>query len=50
MKIELLKLTEQEDGSAICELELDDEAKVYLINLGFVELIKQGIKIEKVEK
>lgn len=50
MNIELLTLTEQEDGSAICELELDNEAKVYLINLGFIELIKQGIEIEKADK
>jgi hypothetical protein len=47
MKIELLQLVENEDGSANCDLELDDEAKTYLINLGFISLLEKAIKLEK---
>jgi hypothetical protein len=47
MKIELLQLVENADGSADCELELDDEAKTYLINLGFISLLEKAIKLEK---
>jgi hypothetical protein len=50
MKIELLKLIENEDGSADCELELDEEGKIYLINLGFIALINKAISIEKEEQ
>jgi hypothetical protein len=44
MKIELLKLTENEDGSADVDLELDDEAKKLLIQVGIETLLLRVIK------
>ena len=44
MKIELLNLTENEDGSADVDLELDDEAKKLLIQVGIVTLLLRVIK------
>jgi len=44
MKIELLNLTENEDGSADVDLELDDEAKKLLIQLGIETLLLRVIK------
>jgi hypothetical protein len=44
MKIELLKLTENEDGSADVDLELDDDAKKLLIQLGVEALLLRAIK------
>jgi len=49
MKIECSELEEQEDGSALCQLELDKEAKEYLINIGFLEILKSAIKEYKIE-
>ena len=40
MKMELKHMKEMEDGSAICELELDDDAKRYLIEKGFIEMLQ----------
>ena len=51
MKIELIgDLIEQEDGSAIAELDVDDEGKMYLMQLGFEYLILKGIEVAKKEK
>lgn len=47
MKIELLCLTENEDGSADVEVELDDEAKKLLIQLGLETLILRAIDKQK---
>ena len=44
MKIELLNLTENKDGSADVDLELDDEAKKLLIQLGVETLLLRAIK------
>jgi hypothetical protein len=44
MKIELLNLTENEDGSADVDLELDDDAKKLLIQLGVEALLLRAIK------
>ena len=44
MKMEVSNLIEQEDGSAICNLDLDEEAKVFLINQAFVNILKIGLK------
>ena len=44
MKIELLNLTENEDGSADVDLELDDEAKKLLIQVGIETLLLRVIK------
>lgn len=51
MKIELIgDLIEQEDGSAIAELDMDDEGRMYLIQLGFEALIIRGLEIAKKQK
>ena len=51
MKIELIgDLIDQPDGSAIAELDLDEEGKAYLMQLGFEALLLRGIKISKREK
>lgn len=44
MKIELITLIENEDGTADCDLELDEAGKLYLIQLGFNALLKQAIE------
>ena len=41
--MELKHMKEMEDGSAICELEMDDDAKRYLIEKGFIELLKTAL-------
>jgi len=43
MKMELKHMKEMDDGSAICELELDDDAKRYLIEKGFIELLSTAL-------
>ncbi len=43
MKIELLCLTENEDGSADMEVELDEEAKTLLIQVGLETLLLRAI-------
>jgi hypothetical protein len=49
MKIELLSLTENEDGSADMEVELDEEAKTLLIQVGLEALITRAIDKYKEE-
>ena len=45
MKIELVgEVIEHPDGTGIVELDIDEEGKEYLMQLGFEELIKRGIK------
>lgn len=50
MKIELLSLTENEDGSADMEVELDEEAKTLLIQVGLEALIIRAIENYKESK
>ena len=49
MKIELLCLTENEDGSADMEVELDEEAKILLIQAGLETLLTIAIDKYKEE-
>ena len=49
MKIELLCLTETEDGSADMEVELDEEAKILLIQVGLETLLTRAIDKYKEE-
>lgn len=42
--IEVLKITENEDGSANAELELDVEAVRLLLNVGFNKILKDHIE------
>ena len=51
MKLELIgDLIDQPDGSAIAQLDVDEEGKQYLMQLGFERLILRGIDIAKKEK
>jgi hypothetical protein len=51
MKIELIgDLIDQPDGSAIAELDVDEEGKQYLMQLGFETLIRRGLDRAKREK
>lgn len=51
MKIELIgELIDQPDGSAIAELDVDEEGKMYLMQLGFEALILRGLEVVKKEK
>jgi len=47
MRIELKLLKENEDGSADCSFEMDQEAKEYIINYGLIEMLKEAAKIGK---
>ena len=49
MILELTELVEKDDGSAIMQLEADDEAKKYLINVGLIEMLKKSIEEYKLE-
>jgi len=50
MKLELIgDLIEQEDGSAIAQLDIDEEGKQYLMQKGFEYLILRGIKMAEKE-
>ena len=49
MIIECYDLVEQEDGSATMQVELDKEAKEYLINVGLLEMLKKAIEEYKLE-
>lgn len=43
MKIEVSNFIEQNDGSAIVNLEMDNEAKEFLIEQGFNHILRIGI-------
>lgn len=47
MKIELLNVTEEEDGSGIMEVELDEEAKQFLISRGLNDVLREALKAYK---
>jgi hypothetical protein len=44
MKLELLSLTENEDGSADLEVDVDEEAKKLLLQVGLEALIIRAIE------
>ena len=51
MKLELIELVENEDGSADLQLEVDDEAKLVLIQAGLEKILLDVIdKYEKESK
>jgi len=51
MKLELIgDLIDQSDGSAIAQLDVDEEGKMYLMQLGFEYLLIRGIEAAKREK
>ena len=43
MKIEVIEIKELESGGAKVILDLDDEAKAYLINEGFISALEKGL-------
>ena len=47
MKIELINLIEEEDGSGIMEVELDEEAKQFLIERGLNDVLIEALKLYK---
>lgn len=51
MKIELIgDIVDQPDGSGLAQLDLDEEGKMYLMQLGFEYLIMRGLTLAKREK
>ena len=44
MDIQVKMIKELEDGGAICTLDLDNEAKEYLIGEGFLTVIKRALE------
>jgi hypothetical protein len=47
MKIKAKIIKERKDGSAICELDLDMEAKDWLIGEGFLVVLKNGLDMSE---
>jgi hypothetical protein len=43
--MEVLKTTELEDGGAVLEMSMSKEEVEFIINFGFVELLKKGMAI-----
>ena len=51
MKIELIgDIIDQPDGSGIAELDIDEDGKMYLMQLGFEQLLMRGLALAKREK
>lgn len=51
MNIQITEIKELENGGAEYIVEMDDEAKKYLLNLGFITAIEQGIaRVDKLWK
>jgi hypothetical protein len=46
--IKVLEITENEDGSALVELEMDPDTYAKIFSEGFVHLIKKGLEDEHV--
>lgn len=44
MEISVLSIEEHDDGSATCNIDMDEETKTFLINLGFIQILKNGMK------
>jgi len=50
MKIELIgEIKDHPDGSGIAELDIDEEGKMYLMQLGFEVVLMRGIEAMKEE-
>jgi hypothetical protein len=47
MKIKTKLLKERKDGSAICQLDLDREAKDWLIGEGFVYVLSKAVDMSQ---
>ena len=42
--IKVLEITENEDGSALVELEMDPDTYAKIFNAGFIHLIEKGLE------
>ena len=42
--IKVLKITENEDGSALVDLEMEPDTYAKIFNVGFVHLIEKGLE------
>ena len=50
MKIKLIgEVVDQPDGSGLCELDIDEEGKQYLMQLGFEVVLIRGMEAMKKE-
>ena len=49
MKIEIITVRENEDGSMDCSLELDEEGKDYLIRFAIVKALEQAVQLSEKE-
>lgn len=43
MDIKVVSFIEEENGTASVQVELDEEAKIYLINYAFNNLVEKGL-------
>ena len=48
--MKVTNLIEHEDGSATVNLEMTDKEKALLIQVGFVQALKDSIAVEEAEK
>lgn len=46
--IKVLEITENEDGSALVELEMNPDTYAKIFNVGFVHLVEKGLENEHV--
>jgi len=44
MIINVKHIKENDDGSAICEIDMDDDAKRWLIERGFIAVLTEALK------
>ena len=44
MIINVKHMKENDDGSAICEIDMDDDAKRWLIERGFIAVLTEALK------
>lgn len=43
----VLKITDQPDGSAIIEVEMTEAEKDMCIEIGFITMVKEGMKVHE---
>lgn len=48
--MQVISLTEHTDDSATVELEMTEQEKMLLIQVGFVQALKDSIAVEEAEK
>jgi hypothetical protein len=46
MTVEVVSIDEHEDGSATLQVDMDEETKAMLINIGFETLIRKAMEHE----